>query len=717
MVLNITCCNSNLLDTYRRTMTYHGLSTHSSSRLEGVLKPIVCALACALPSLAWSAPTTPTDDVAAQAVVVTATRTDKPLQEASGSLAVISAERLAAESPSTLFEALGTIPNVNVESADSVISGKVSIRGGDFNQNIYLIDGLRQDNYTMSGNHPVGLFVDPELIKQIEVKRGGGSVLYGNGGIAGVIATTTKSAADFLDPDETAGITVKSGYDAAAHEWSKSAYVYGRTDNLDALIAVTRRDGGDLKLSAPTTATDRQAEQTGFMAKVSLAPTDESTLSLSYHYDDADDHWIDENLPLGYGYEQHRVTGSYLLEDGPLLNLKASVQWSRSDYDYQTAYQNPMGAGTIRNGDTFESLGLTLQNTSDFTLGVAHNLTVGVDAYRSTQDSFAVNPLLNGGSNESNEDSQRPNAEALDLGLFVTDAIGLSDRITLTPGIRFNYYKRTADDPTLDANQDHEITPSLMLEVKPVDGLTVWASGALGYRPPSMDELFYNMPVFRMGDMTLPLYGTVLANPNLKAEKSRNYEVGMTADFGSLLTDTDRLSVRTALFYSDLRDGFHINEWKEQDNQYYQVVNLNRIVRKGVELSANYRIGNATFDLGYGYLHATNEETGKREEGVSPQNVSLRAGYTLPSAALQSWYRLNWSEKAPTQSTNPLYKDVTTHAVGLTWSPRPANFWEFTANIAVENLTNERYLRSVSTSSGGTTGFGRAVRVWVSGKF
>ena len=136
MVLNITCCNSNLLDTYRRTMTYHGLSTHSSSRLEGVLKPIVCALACALPSLAWSAPTTPTDDVAAQAVVVTATRTDKPLQEASGSLAVISAERLAAESPSTLFEALGTIPNVNVESADSVISGKVSIRGGDFNQNI-----------------------------------------------------------------------------------------------------------------------------------------------------------------------------------------------------------------------------------------------------------------------------------------------------------------------------------------------------------------------------------------------------------------------------------------------------------------------------------------------------------------------------------------------------------------------------------------------------
>lgn len=106
-------------------MTHHGHYTHSSLRLKGVLKPIAYSLACAFPSLTWSAPATPTADVEAQTVVVTATRTDKPLQEASGSLAVIPSERLAAESPATLFEALGTIPNVNVESADSAIYGKV----------------------------------------------------------------------------------------------------------------------------------------------------------------------------------------------------------------------------------------------------------------------------------------------------------------------------------------------------------------------------------------------------------------------------------------------------------------------------------------------------------------------------------------------------------------------------------------------------------------
>lgn len=694
--------------------------TTSSHDTTPSMKPLICALACAWPALALSQETShmvKDDPLTAETIVVTATRTDQTLENASGSIAVIDQKQLSQTSPSTVFEALSSIPNVSVESSDSAIYGKVSIRGGDFNQNIYLIDGLRQDNYTMSGNHPVGLFIDPELIKQIEVKRGGGSVLYGNGGISGVIATTTKSAADFLSPNEKMGLTVKTGLDSGAHEWQKSAYLYGRNETVDALVAITRRDGGNLKLSAPTQATDRKAEQTGFMAKVSLTPSDESMLELAYHYDDAKDHWIEDALPLGYGYEQHRVTSTYRYENGGLLNFKTAVQWSTSDYDYETAVDNPMFNGTIKNGDKFESLGLTLQNTSYFDYGVAHGLTAGFDVYRSTQSSFAVNPMLNGGSDISTEDSQRPNAQGWDFGLFVTDALTLTDHITLTPGVRFNYYRRAANDPKLETNTDHEITPSLMVEMKPLDGLTVWASGALGYRPPSMDELFYNMPVFRMGDMTVPLYGTVLANPNLKPEKSRNYEIGVNAHFGSLLEENDRLSVRGTLFYNDLRDGFHVNEWTEESNHFYQVVNLNHVVRKGVELSANYQIQQASFDLGYGYLRSTNEESGKREEGVSPQNLSFRAAYHFSKAALDTWYRLNWSEKAPTKSSNPLYKDVTTHAIGFTWAPRIPNFWDFTANFAVENLTNEHYLRGVSYASGGTTGTGRAVRVWISGKF
>lgn len=128
-------------------------------------------------------------------VVVTATRTEKKLNEAPSSLVVITDGQLEQDNPKTLGDALLDIPNVMMEAPDSPVFTRISIRGSDSDQITYLIDGVRQDNYTMSGNRPAFMFADPEMIKQIEVRRGGGSSLYGNGGIGGTIAVTTKTAA------------------------------------------------------------------------------------------------------------------------------------------------------------------------------------------------------------------------------------------------------------------------------------------------------------------------------------------------------------------------------------------------------------------------------------------------------------------------------------------------------------------------------------------
>lgn len=133
-------------------------------------------------------------------VVVTATRTEKKLNEAPSSLVVITDGQLEQDNPKTLGDALLDIPNVMMEAPDSPVFTRISIRGSDSDQITYLIDGVRQDNYTMSGNRPAFMFADPEMIKQIEVRRGGGSSLYGNGGIGGTIAVTTKTAADLLKP-------------------------------------------------------------------------------------------------------------------------------------------------------------------------------------------------------------------------------------------------------------------------------------------------------------------------------------------------------------------------------------------------------------------------------------------------------------------------------------------------------------------------------------
>ena len=128
-------------------------------------------------------------------VVVTATRVAEPLSEAAASISVITAKTIEENVPQTFAETLLDVPNVDVTSSESVMFNRVSIRGSDANQITYLIDGMRQEDTTIGGNQPVGLFIDPEMVKQVEVRRGGGSSLYGNGGIGGTVAVTTKDAA------------------------------------------------------------------------------------------------------------------------------------------------------------------------------------------------------------------------------------------------------------------------------------------------------------------------------------------------------------------------------------------------------------------------------------------------------------------------------------------------------------------------------------------
>ena len=81
-------------------------------------------------------------------VVVTATRTSKTLDEAPSSIEVVDGKTLEREQPKTIGDALLDIPNVDVTAGESPVFTNVQIRGSDPDQITYLVDGVRQDNYT-----------------------------------------------------------------------------------------------------------------------------------------------------------------------------------------------------------------------------------------------------------------------------------------------------------------------------------------------------------------------------------------------------------------------------------------------------------------------------------------------------------------------------------------------------------------------------------------
>ena len=641
-------------------------------------------------------------DDAIDGVVVTATRTEQRISDTASSVSLVTQQELSQTMPLTIGEAIESIPNVTVTDANMPIFSKVSIRGSDSNQITYLIDGVRQDNYSISGSRPNGFFIDPELVKQVEVRRGGGSSLYGNGGIGGTIALTTKSAEDLLKPDEQFGAIAKVGYDDASREWAKGVYLFGRMDSGDLLLGYSRRDGEEARSSKTGRRSTTPLETTGdaFIAKSTIMLSSASALSLTYNYDKFNyDRGASNPSFDHYENEQHRITGSWDYSSGDLVNLKANLQYVRGD--------NAMENERTGYKDKFESISTNLQNTSEFSLGVAHTLTYGFDASRTKQSAV---------DNLGFSDTSRPDSRGIDAGVFIEDNIALTDIVTLSPVLRWSYYDRKSNEG-LKSKSDSKLSPGVTLSVAPTENLNIYGSVNSGYRPPMLDEMFFAMSYPSTG-----ITSVVIANPEIKPETSLNYEIGLNSQLSRLITENDRLQLKGAVFYDKVKDLISadmVDFDPSTMTMYFKTVNVGEVVRKGAEVSADYSIGNASLHLGWGLVHAIDKETNERLPGIVPQTATLRTTWAVPSKDLKLWYRLNWYDGGKssvdnyqTQEENIHLPSYCTHALGLQWTPSVANFADFTTTVAVENIANKTY-----QELNGSYGYGRTVRVNVTARF
>lgn len=682
------------------------------STLLGTAFAAACATsagaAAVLPAHAADAAQSDKADVAltvSDPVVVTASRVAVPLSEAVSSISVVTDRTIEEVGAATFGETLQMLPNVQVESADTPIFTKIRIRGSDQNQITYLVDGVRQDNLGYSGNRPAGIFIAPELVKQVEVRNGGGSALYGNGGIGGTVAVTTKSAEDFLQPGEKFGVFAKSAWSSAEQGWTKSAFLFGRESALDVLVAVTRTDAKDAKYSDGRGRRKNETDigHTALLAKVSAVPTDELLLSLTYNYDDFSSFWRTDGDPVNYAFEQHRVTGALEYADDGFWDLKGRLQWTGAEFKLDQTIS--ARGGDQGNHDDFTSWSGSLQNTNRFEAFGAHAVTYGFDASRTEQTSTAYYPW----QSTPIPDGSRPDSHGFDAGVFIQDEVAVTDTVTVMPVLRWSWFKREADlgnHPSLTGNR---LTPGVTVSWAPVEGVSLWTSAVSGYRPPILDEVYFNQAAIPgLTD------AVVHANPDLKPEKSMNYEVGATANLGGLLAEADRLALRGALFWDDVRDFVNVRRWTDDDHvDHYRAENVGHVVRKGLEVSADYQVDAWDVSLAYGLVHAENQETGRRVEGIAPQTVNARIARHVAPLDLDLWYRFRWEDASSVdRRRDSSYDAFATHAVGAVWAPRIPNFWDFTAGVAVENLTNEKF-----RYAGESRGYARAVRFWVSGRF
>ena len=124
-------------------------------------------------------------------IIVTATRTETPVSQLPDSVTIVSREQIGQQKVTTIFEALRSVPGLNIQKSGSIgRQSEMTIRGSSTSQVLVMIDGVQVNSPTTGTYNFANLTTDN--IERIEVVRGAQSTLYGSDAMGGVINIVTQ---------------------------------------------------------------------------------------------------------------------------------------------------------------------------------------------------------------------------------------------------------------------------------------------------------------------------------------------------------------------------------------------------------------------------------------------------------------------------------------------------------------------------------------------
>lgn len=170
-------------------------------------------------------------------ITVTATKKRENILSTPYSINTVSHKKAMEDIPTSVAEMIQETPGVSMLPKGLIMINPI-IRGFGGRRILMLLDGsLINSNKTMGA---VGHFINLYDIKQIEIIRGPGSVLYGSGALGGVINVVSKD--NFKTPDGFSG-HLGTAYGFNNQEITEYSLVNFRADNFYISLSGRYRDG------------------------------------------------------------------------------------------------------------------------------------------------------------------------------------------------------------------------------------------------------------------------------------------------------------------------------------------------------------------------------------------------------------------------------------------------------------------------------------------
>ncbi|MEG2829140.1 MAG: TonB-dependent hemoglobin/transferrin/lactoferrin family receptor [Edwardsiella sp. (in: enterobacteria)] len=548
-------------------------------------------------------------------VTVIATGNQRDSFSAPMMVTVIDQQDPVAASAASAPEMLRNVPGLSLSGVGRSNGQDITLRGYDNRGVLVLVDGVRQGTDT---GHLNGTFLDPALIKRVEVVRGPGALLYGNGALGGVIAYQTVDAADLLLAGKNSGYRVFASGGTQDHSLGLGASAYARSDTLDGLISFSTRQRGDLRLGEGESAANRETIG-NLLAKGTWLIDDAQSLRASLrYYDNAarepknpqDIQASANNVMTRRDTLQRDLQLEYRLKPRENTWLDASLRPYYSDVRITA---NPQGESA--ESRTQRTLGLRLENRSRLWHDgpAAHLVTYGSEAYGQSQ-------RPGGGA------SAYPQADIRFASGWLQDEITLRDLpVSLVAGTRYDNY-RAHNDSYGDINAD-KWSSRAAVTVTPADWLMLFTSYAQAFRAPTIGEIYNDARHFSIG----PFVNYWRPNPNLRPESNTTQEAGFGLRFDDLLAEGDSLQFKSSYFGTRAKnyiDTQVVNDFAKR--QFYTTsINVDDVKLWGWDVALNYRSDRFSWESAYNRTRGKNSQSGDWIANGTPDTLSNRLDIPL----------------------------------------------------------------------------------------
>ncbi|MBH5329564.1 TonB-dependent hemoglobin/transferrin/lactoferrin family receptor [Eikenella sp. S3360] len=614
-----------------------------------------------------------------------------------------------------------------------------------------------------------------EHMSEVTISKGADSITAGSGALGGAVIYRTKSPRDYVDEEKPYYVAMKTGYFSRSEQWLASITAAGRLGGFDALVVGTVRNGHETKNhdeGKNVNLNFNNNYQFGWTTYSGVArgiPDPQNTedhsdlFRLGYHFNDRNylsgiyettrqDRETDElsNLFQSYGDTSYRYRRDVayrrrvgleyenLLEWGPWNKLtvnfdRQKIRMTTMTWDIPTqAYINRVGRNAenyfIRRSLNYETNQFKIAADKHFDL--SQNTTwdmaygIGGSRKRNTNNntsyfSFVFYP----DRLASNSDHKEflVSTQSTNYNVYWNNTFRFSERFKLNLGVRYDRTRMHTLDtdsfnpdvkgqleakgiwnqqarfsaPSYVAALDWNISPSVTLQGK----------YSTGFRAPTTDEMWFYFP------NTL-FY--VEPNPALKAERSKNFELGVDVHGNWGHVRLSGYKTRYSDFIDFVHRGFReVRTWNYttktlSNREYadvYQNENRSRADIKGVELKARWNLDSIGLPEGSYTTLAANYTKGEADghipiNAIQPFNGVIGFGYQQPDNRWGVDLNISYFARKKPEDTIASYDDTgrtfpfVRHSSNIWLADLTANY-QFRKHLTIRggiyNLFNRRY--------------------------